>query len=254
VTDPRDDSFEVAGLEDAPAIVFVHGTRLTRSSWRSQMAHLADTYRVVAMDLPGHGSLADRPFTLAAAADELARVIETAAGGRAVVVGLSLGGYVAMELAAHRPELVRGLVLSGASQEPIGLRSTPYRALAWVMGHTGPETFSTVNTWFFRRRYPAPVAEAILAGGFHPSGGVDALRSLIGERFAPRLAAYNGPVLILNGSLDPLFRLGAGGFARSARDVRRVRLGGATHLANLDRPKAFSLAVRRFMEGLEVRP
>jgi pimeloyl-ACP methyl ester carboxylesterase len=254
VADTTPDSFEVAGPRDAAAIVFVHGTRLTRSSWRSQMAALSDAYRVVAMDLPGHGSLAERPFTLTAAADELARVIEAAAGGRAVVVGLSLGGYVAMELAARRPELVRGLVLSGASQEPVGLRATPYRALAWVMGHTDRARFSAVNGWFFRRRYPAPVADAILAGGFHPSGGVDALRALIGERFSPRLAAYGGPVLILNGELDPLFRLGAGGFARSARDVRRVRIRGATHLANLDRPEAFSLAVRRFMEGLGGRP
>jgi pimeloyl-ACP methyl ester carboxylesterase len=254
VADPTPDSFEVAGPEDAPAIVFVHGTRLTRSSWLSQMADLSDAYRVVAMDLPGHGSLAERPFTLAAAAGELARVIEAAAGGRAVVVGLSLGGYVAMELAAHRPDLVRGLVLSGASQEPVGLRATPYRALAWVMGHTDRTRFSAVNGWFFRHRYPAPVADSILAGGFHPSGGVDALRALIGERFSPRLAAYGGPVLILNGELDPLFRLGAGGFARSARDVRRVRIRGASHLANLDRPAAFNLAVRRFMEGLAGRP
>ena len=79
-------------------------------------------------------------------------------------------------------------------------------------------------------------------------------RALIGERFRPRLAAYPGPVLLLNGELDPLFRLGAKGFARDARDVRRVRLAGATHLANLDRPEAFSLAVRRFAEGLADRP
>jgi pimeloyl-ACP methyl ester carboxylesterase len=79
------------------------------------------------------------------------------------------------------------------------------------------------------------------------------LRAIVGERFAPRLAAYDGPVLILNGDLDVLFRLGAGRFARAARDVRRVRLGGATHLANLDRPEAFNEAVRRFMRSLEAR-
>jgi pimeloyl-ACP methyl ester carboxylesterase len=249
-SDPLTESYDVAGPDDAPAIVFVHGTRLTRSSWRAQMDDLADAYRVVAMDLPGHGSLADRPFTLAAAAAELARVIDIAAGGRAVVVGLSLGGYVAMELAASHPERVRGLVLSGATQEPVGLRAMPYRTLAWVMGHTERGTFSRVNAWFFRRRYPSAVADAVVAGGFHAPGGAEALHALIGERFEPRLAAYRGPVLILNGELDPLFRLGAGGFARVAADARRVRLRGATHLANLDRPEAFSLAVRRFVEGL----
>ena len=58
------------------------------------------------------------------------------------------------------------------------------------------------------------------------------------------------PTVILNGALDVLFRLTAGGFAGVARDVRRVRLRGATHLANLDPPAAFSVAIRRFMEGL----
>jgi pimeloyl-ACP methyl ester carboxylesterase len=251
--EPSPESFEVAGPESAPAIVFVHGTRLTRSSWRAQLHDLGDTYRVIALDLPGHGSLADRPFTLAAAADELARVIETAAGGRAVVVGLSLGGYVAMDLAARRPELVGGLVLSGATQEPVGVRAMPYRTLAWVMGHTEQGRFRQANAWLFRRRYPSAVADPIVAGGFHPTGGVDALHALIGERFSPRLAAYPGPVLILNGEFDPLFRLGAGAVARVARDVRRVRIRGATHLANLDRPAAFSLAVRRFVEGLDDR-
>lgn len=252
--DPLPSTYDIAGPEMAPPIVFVHGTRLTRSAWTPQVEALHDTFRVVAMDLPGHGALADRPFTMAAASDELARVIETAVGGRAIVVGLSLGGYVAMDLAATRPDLVRGLVLSGATQEPVGLRSTPYLALAWVMDRLDGPVLDGLNHWFFRTRYPAAIADPILAGGFFGAGGASALRALIGERFSPRLAAYDGPVLILNGELDVLFRMGAGAFARAARDVRRVRLGGATHLANLDRPEAFSAAVRRFAEGLQDRP
>jgi pimeloyl-ACP methyl ester carboxylesterase len=252
--DPSASTYDIAGPEAAPAIVFVHGTRLTRSAWTPQLEELRDTFRVVAMDLPGHGSLAQRPFTIAAASDELARVIETAAGGRAVVVGLSLGGYVGMDLAATRPDLIRGLVLSGATQEPVGLLSTPYHALAWAMDRFDGPVLDGLNAWFFRTRFPAAIADPILAGGFFAAGGATALRALIGERFSPRLAAYDGPVLILNGELDVLFRMGAGGFARAARDVRRVRLGGATHLANLDRPEAFSVAVRRFVEGLQDRP
>lgn len=251
---PAIPTFDVAGPQDGPAIVFVHGTRLTRASWTAQVSALRDTYRVVTMDLPGHGVLADQPFTMAAARTELARVIETAAGGRAIVVGLSLGGYVAMDLAAKRPEAVRGLVLSGATQEPIGLRARPYLALAWAIDRLGPRGMDRLNRWFFRARYPPAIAEPIVAGGFHSQGGTTALRALVGERFRPRLAAYPGPVLLLNGELDPLFRLGAAAFAREARDVRRVRLAGATHLANLDQPEAFSLAVRRFAEGLADRP
>ena len=243
-------SFDVDGPAGAPTIVFVHGTRLSRAVWRAQMDELRDAYRVVALDLPGHGALAGRTFTVTAAADEVARVIDEAAGGHAVVVGLSLGGYVAMDLASRRPELVRGLVLSGATAEPVGLLATPYLGLAWLMDRLDGNAADAVSTWFFRARFGPAIADPIVAGGFWSAGGAEALRALVGHRFAPRLAAYPGPTLILNGAWDVLFRLTVGGFARVAQDARRVRLGGATHLANLDRPAAFSLAIRRFVEGL----
>jgi pimeloyl-ACP methyl ester carboxylesterase len=246
-------SYEVAGPADAPALVFVHGTRLTRSMWDAQRKELADRFRVIALDLPGHGTLADRPFTVEAAADEVARVIEEAVGGPAVVVGLSLGGYVAMDLAARRPELIRGLVLSGATAEPVGARAWPYLALAWAMDRFDGPRLEALNAWFFRTRFRPAIAEPIVTGGFWSRGGAVALRALTGQRYVPRLATYRGPILILNGEYDLPFRLGAGSFARAAVDVRRVRLRGATHLANLDRPAAFSAAVRRFADELAQR-
>lgn len=243
-------AYDEAGPTDAPAIVFVHGTRLCRTMWRAQLDDLADRFHVIAVDLPGHGMRAGERFTVEAAAARVGDVIESVARGRAVVVGLSLGGYVAMDLAARRPELVRGLVLSGATAEPVGLRAWPFLALAWAMERFDGEGLDALNTWFFRTRYPPRIADAIIAGGFWSAGGAAALRGLLGQRFAPRLAAYPGRTLILNGAYDVPFRLYAGDFARVARDVQRVRLGGATHLANLDRPAAFSLAVRRFADGL----
>jgi pimeloyl-ACP methyl ester carboxylesterase len=245
-------SYDIDGPADALPILFLHGTRLTRSMWRSQVEALRDEFRVVAVDLPGHGALADRRFTLAAAADHSAAIIERVLGRPAVVVGLSLGGYVAMDLAARRPELVRGLVLSGATAEPIGPRAAPYMALAWVMDHARDDQFRRVNEWFFRRRFPAIIADPILADGFWSHGGAAALEAIAGERFLPRLAAYQGSTLILNGEYDVVFRLAAGTFARAAHDARRVRLRGASHLANLDRPAAFSAAVRRFAESLAI--
>lgn len=246
----RETAFDIDGPADGPSIVFIHGTRLSRSMWGAQMDDLRDAYRVIAVDLPGHGRLADRRFTLAGAADTIADTIETAGGGHAVVVGLSLGGYVAMDLAARRPDLVRGLVLAGATAEPKGTIATPFRALAWVMDRFDGPALDAFNVWFFRTRFPEAISGPIIAGGFWSAAGAQALRAIVGERFQPRLAGYPGSTLILNGEWDALFRLGAGGFARAAQDARRVRLRGATHLANLDRPGAFSLAVRRFVESL----
>lgn len=247
-------TYDVAGPGDAPPIVFVHGTWLARSSWSPQIADLADTYRVIALDLPGHGVLADRPFTLRGAADELERVIVEAAGGRAVVVGLSLGGYVAMDLASRAPDRIRGLVLAGATQEPVGLRGKPYLALAWAVDRLAGRGLVRLNGWVMRVRYGPAIADPINADGVVPAGGSGALRALVGERFIPRLAAYPGPVLIVNGELDVPFRLGAPSFARVARDPRRVVVRGAAHLVNLDQPAAFNKAVRRFMRSLDTRP
>jgi pimeloyl-ACP methyl ester carboxylesterase len=241
----------VAGPPDAPAIVFIHGTRLTGAMWLPQVAGLSDTYRTIAVDLPAHGTRASETFTLDSAVASLATAIQDeTTDGRAVVVGLSLGGYVGMALAAERPDLVRGLVLSGATAEPVGLRILPFLGLARVMDSVDLGRLDQVNAMFFRRRFPTTVAEPIIAGGFWSRGGAAALRAVAGERFAPRLAAYPGRSLILNGEYDLPFRLFAGSFAARAHDARRVRLAGATHLANLDRPAAFTEAVRRFAESL----
>jgi pimeloyl-ACP methyl ester carboxylesterase len=246
-----DEGFDVAGPADAPAIIFVHGTRLTRSSWAPQVAGLSGEFRTIALDLPGHGARAGEPFTLQGAADRVAATIDEAGGGRAVVVGLSLGGYVAMELAARSPERVRGLVVAGATAEPTGPRRLPYLGLAWAMATYDGPRLEALNRRFFRSRFAPTIADPIVAGGFWSSGGAVALRALAGERFLPRLAGYPGPTLILNGERDLPFRVSAGTFARAARRPRRVRLAGATHLSNLDRPAAFNEAVRRFVRSLD---
>jgi NADH-quinone oxidoreductase subunit B len=103
----------VAGPPDAPPIVFIHGIRLTGAMWTAQQAALADAFRTIAVDLPAHGVGASETFTLEGAVDSVAATIRKEGGGRAVVVGLSLGGYVAMTLAAREPGLVRGLMDHG---------------------------------------------------------------------------------------------------------------------------------------------
>jgi pimeloyl-ACP methyl ester carboxylesterase len=246
--------YDVAGPPDAPAIVFVHGTRLTRAAWGPQMAGLSREFRTIALDLPGHGALADEPFTLDGAAATVRRAIDAEAGGRAIVVGLSLGGYVAMELAAASPDHVRGLVLAGATADPTGLRQVPYLGLAWAMAAFDGPRLDALNRWFFRMRFPTEIADPIMAGGFWSSAGATALRAIAGRPFLPRLAAYPGPTLLLNGEYDLPFRLSRGAFSRAAQHPTRVRLAGATHLSNLDRPAAFNEAVRRFARSLDDDP
>lgn len=246
-------TYTAVGPAGAPAIVLVHGTRLSRGMWHPQLVALSGGFRVIALDLPGHGALRDRTFVWDEAVDEIVRVIDEAAGGRAVVCGLSLGGYLAIEVAARHPERVAGLVITGASAQPTG-RVLPIgiRALAVVMDRVSSSRLDRLNRLWFRRLYPAATANAILAGGFGFKAGSTALRSLVGLDARRRLASYPGRTLIVNGQLDVPFRLGETAFARAARDARIVVLPRATHLANLDRPSAFSSALARF--AAEVSP
>ena len=138
--------------------MFLHGTRLTRAQWLPQLRRLSDRYRCIAVDLPGHGARRGEPFTMAGASDAVVAAIEAEApAGRAVIVGLSLGGYVAIETAERCPERVAGLVLAGCSAEPVG----PVAAVVPRRSPGGSSTrqrggLGVVNRGFFRLRYGTP--------------------------------------------------------------------------------------------------
>src|SRR5258706_3038333 len=96
--------------DERPTIVFLHATRLTSAQWAPQVAALSDVARCVMVDLPGHGSAAGTPFTLDAAAAAVLSAIDREATSRVVLVGLSLGGYVAIEVARRLPQRTARLV------------------------------------------------------------------------------------------------------------------------------------------------
>jgi pimeloyl-ACP methyl ester carboxylesterase len=243
---------ELAGPPGGPPILFLHGAVMSRAQWRPQLVALAAAgYRCIAIDLPGHGEMADRAFRLEEAADVVVEAIDGFGGGRAILVGLSLGGYVAMTVAARSPERVRGLVLAGATREPVGAIRAGFAAVAWTL-RLAPETvLRSAMTALYRRRYGREVAADILANGYFARGGSLAIRELGGGGFRDRLRSYGGPILVINGDLDLVFRLGERGFIAGLPQVSTERLRRAAHLSNVDRPEAFSAAVRAFAERLE---
>ena len=247
-TSPDARPWTALGPEDAPGIVFLHGTRLTRAQWWPQLRRLAGAYRCVAVDLPGHGALADRPFTIEAATDLVRTAIEAEIpSGRAVIVGLSLGGYVAIDTAEAYPERVAGLVLAGCSGEAFGPMSWPYRFYRALLERAPARAQELASKGFFRLRYGRRIAAPIIEGGFWPRGGAAALDLLIGRRYLERLGRLWTPVLVVNGSLDPVFGPGGEYWAASCRRGRHVVIPRAMHLSNLDRPKAFSRLVAGFV-------
>ncbi len=229
--------------------MFVHGTRLTRAQWLPQLRRLSDRYRCIAIDLPGHGERAGEPFTMAAASDAVVAAIEAeATAGRAVIVGLSLGGYVAIETAERCPERVAGLVLAGCSAEPVGSGRGGLPGVRRGGSSTPRAAGSASSTG-------ASSGSATAPGSRTPSSPAASGRSAAPRRCASSSARASSsasgglwtPVLVVNGALDPVFGPGGDPWAAACRRGRHVVLSRAMHLANLDRPGAFSDLVAAFV-------
>lgn len=243
------------GPPDAPAIVFVHGTRLSRAQWDAQLRRLRGRFRCVSLDLPGHGVRAGEPFTFEAAAAAVAEAIAAAVpSGRAVVVGLSLGGYVAIEAAGRYPDRVAGLVLAGCSAEPRGGPGAVMRTAALAFERVPRGVLEAANIAVFRVRYPRAIADPIIAGGFWWDGGTRALRALLARRFLDRLSRMWVPLLVVNGAFDFVFAPGGEAWADAARQGRSVVVPWAGHLVPMDRPATFAGLVAAFARSVAATP
>lgn len=94
-------------------LLFLHGLGSSSRDWAAQVDHFVDRYRVLRMDLRGHGrsERGEGPYSITQFARDVAVFLRKRAVGAAHVVGLSMGGMVALELAASAPQLLRGLVV-----------------------------------------------------------------------------------------------------------------------------------------------
>jgi len=239
-----------AGPENAPGIVLVHGTRMAGAYWHRQVAALSARFRVLAVDLPGHGARRGEPFTHRAAVDTIVGAAGRCRGGAAMVVGHSLGGFLTMDAAAEAPERFSALVLHGCSARALGPATWPYQLALRLISRIPEARLTRWSDALLRRRYAGDLVGPQIAAGYGFSAIPAAWRSVLGRDHAAVLASYQGPVLILNGARDPLFRLGERRFLRLCRRARLRVIRGATHLASLDRPDEFTAAVREFAEEI----
>jgi pimeloyl-ACP methyl ester carboxylesterase len=130
-------SYESQG--DGPAVVFVHGLGATANVWHAQRMTLSRYFRVVTFDLSGSGRSGKSrgPYSFDVWADELAGLIDHLHLPDAVVVGHSMGTFIAQRFAARRPEKARALVLAGALTELAALVKEAYAQRAALVEREG---------------------------------------------------------------------------------------------------------------------
>lgn len=232
------------------SVIFLHGGNVAGWMWEDQVAALPDRHCLVP-DLPGLGGSAHRPWTdLATTADEVAGIIrERAHGGRAHVVGLSLGGIVGITLAARHPDVVRSAFVTGALLRGVhgparwaGLAQLPFfgsagywKGLARAYGIPADSTDLFVRTGLGINRESARrmIAE-IHDGG--PAGHLDGLRRLA----APVLTiAGEKELRTFRGSLDDVT-------ARAPHAVARVA-PGMHHVWSVEDPELFRTTLAHWL-------
>jgi pimeloyl-ACP methyl ester carboxylesterase len=268
--------------ESGPRVVFVHGLFGQGKNWTTIAKGLADSHRVTLLDLPNHGHSpwTDRVDYLDMAglvAAELDRF-----GEPVTLVGHSMGGKVAMQLALRRPDLVRALVvvdiapveypLAGGRTDDPDEEASPFGAYIAAM--------QAMDLTRLRRRDEADAAlkaavpsrmvrsfllQSLVREGLGDDGswrwrlnldllGRD-LDRLRGFPDPPEGARYDGPVLWVAGAnshyvlpqdrpvMDGLFPA-----------MRLVRIKNAGHWVHSEQPEVFLQILRRFLDGVEDRP
>ena len=226
-------------------VVLVHGSRTSATMWRRQLEALERAgVPAVATDLPGHGTRRGEPFTLDGAVDAVRDAVE-AVGGRALVAGLSLGGYVAIEHRARHPEQSAGLVAAACCTVSSSSLRPAWLSLArWI--ERWPDQGARLNGTFARLALDAEGARDLGAGGYALTAMSEVLRELGPTDTLGALASASSPVWFVNGRYDH-FRAQERAFVTAARaggaPAHLVVVPHARHLVSLDAPVAFTRAL-----------
>ncbi|MFG1778950.1 alpha/beta fold hydrolase [Micromonospora sp. NPDC049048] len=211
-------------------VVLVHGIRVSRTMWDPVVGRLDRP--ALAVDLPGHGSRRGETFAMAAATEAVADAVDHV-GGRALLAGLSLGGFVGIAAAGRYPERVAGLVAIGCTARSTHLARL-YRAAA-ALAARFPAQANQFSAYAFRRALPRPAADAVLAGGLTSEVLPAVVTAVAGHDQLGALAGYPGPVWLVNGDRDP-FRADERAYLAACRDGRLVRLPRTGHVTALADP------------------
>lgn len=222
-------------LGAGPPLVLVHGLSGSGRWWRHNVPALAQQFQVHTVDLIGFGdSRGSQRFVLAQAAALLARWMEQLELGPVGLIGHSMGGCIAADLAASFPAQVDRLVLVDAAALPLGRNYVRHAG-----GLVGALRYATLNFW------PVLLADAYRAG---PLTLLAAAHQLLGTDISARLSDIQAPTLIVWGEYDRLVPLSLGEqLHASLPGSQLVVLPGAGHNAMWDRPAAFNRAVLEFL-------
>jgi len=250
--DPQPSMLHAVVEGHGPRVVLVHGFAQTQACWGPATDDLAIDHEVCRIDAPGHGGSA----TLYAGLRTGARLIADQ-GGAATYVGYSMGGRFLLHLALANPELVRGLVLIGATAgiDDPGERAERRRvdaAMADRLERDGLASF--LDGWLAQPLF-AGLGEAMQFREERMRNTVDGLAESIRQAGTgsqdplwDRLGSIEAPVLVLAGEADAKFTAAGRRLAESVgANASFATVAGAGHAAHLENPTGFLAVLRPWL-------
>lgn len=244
-----------------PTLLCIHGFPHDHTLWQAQLEDLGDVARVVAPDLRGFGQSGapDATMAMRAYATDLRNLLNGLGAAPAVVMGLSMGGYIALAFAALYPEAVKALILCNTRATADSPEASAARlASARRVDTEGPaavvsgmvEAMTSAASRARDRNLNERVKTMMLR---QPGPGVAAALRGMAERpdRSDGLAALPMRTLVITGSDDTLIPPAeAAAIAEAVPHGRLVTIAGAGHLTPLENPVLFNAAVRTFLSRL----
>ncbi len=237
-------------------LVFLPGGGLSGWSWRPVAEQLLE-YRSLLVDLPEHGRSASvGPFTMRLAADEVKKLIEERAGGRAHVIGLSLGAQVAVQILATTPEIIQTAFLSSCSLRPIpgvgnhilltlifGLYR-PFQNIPWLVRANArqfgvPETYQANFADDTRSLSPTKLARVVSAS--------QNFRLQLGMK------GINMPIIVMVGEKElATIKRSAKDLTEALPNARAYEVIGQNHAWTISNPRLCASVIKAFLNGSPV--
>ena len=229
-------------------LLLTHGFGATAGMWDPNIDALSVDRPVIVWDQRGHGS-SDAPddmdrYSEQIGVADMVAILDAADVDRAVLGGMSLGGYLSLAFHLAHPQRVAALVLVDTGP-----------------GYRNDEARDKWNAWVERRAqqlergeaatdFSAEVAQAVHA---HPEGLLRAARGVMAQKDARVITSLDSitvPTLVVVGAQDTDFLAPADYMHRRISNSRKVVIDNAGHAANMDQPETFNAAVRELLEQL----
>jgi 3-oxoadipate enol-lactonase len=239
-------------------VVLLHGLGGSTVDWTPTVGVLAGHHRVLVLDTRGSGRSRDLrrpagPFSVKQFADDVAALLAHRSAAPAHVVGLSMGGMVAFQLAVDHPASVRTLTIvnSGPALVPRGIRQRLYIGLRLVVARLfGPAGMARLLVWqLFPRADQAPLRRAFRESMRRNDrrAYIATQRALVGWSVLDRISAIEAPALIVAADRDYTPLSAKEAYARRMKRAEVVLVTGAGHALPIEAPEKFNAVLLDFL-------